>query len=287
MSIENLNKFLDFESKNKTNMKPHKYALLLAVVLLYKKNYNIENKFVLNHELISFYLKCYNLLYGKEALENSIEAPFYYLTSSGFWNLKIRLGKEYIHEDIIKNKKSRFTVSRINEIFEYAYLSEAVDTLFRDEHSRTVIARKIVEEWQKLGQMSSVIDNDNNFFLDYLSSLQRLSGSNENALAEFQACSAYFSYISVPHPLLKDVVEEMKQGDAHIILTGHAGDGKTTLAFAAYKALRNMPENEPFTSYLPIEELFEVQGQRMVLVKDLSEHELAYRPELLRKFVHY
>ncbi|MDD3824164.1 MAG: protein kinase, partial [Sphaerochaetaceae bacterium] len=72
---------------------------------------------------------------------------------------------------------------------------------------------------------------DPNPFVPYLNSLHSRSAANENALAESQACNAFFDFIHAAHPIA-DVIRETLVGKTkkHVILTGHAGDGKSTIA---------------------------------------------------------
>lgn len=88
--------------------------------------------------------------------------------------------------------------------------------------------------------------NFSNPFVGYLSSLQRVGGNNENALAESQACNPQFSHICIEHPLARIIFEEMQNKEgAHVILTGHAGDGKTTVAIDVLKRLQGLPLDKP------------------------------------------
>ena len=121
-----------------------------------------------------------------------------------------------------------------------------------------------------------------NPFVSYLNSLQRLNASNENALAEYQACSPFFAQIHVPHPLAKTILSELKNTKGRqIILTGHAGDGKSTIALDVYKELAGIPSDEPLTrQLLPREDL---PGIRISILKDLSERRKEEDAALMRE----
>lgn len=85
-------------------------------------------------------------------------------------------------------------------------------------------------------------DRYSNTFVGYLNSLQRSSGGNENALAESQACNPFFAHIHVSHPLTNTILNELENSSGkHVILTGHAGDGKSTIALDVLKRLRQIP----------------------------------------------
>ena len=62
------------------------------------------------------------------------------------------------------------------------------------------------------------------------------SAANENALAESQARNPFFGHIHVAHPVA-DVIHSILIGESkrHVVLTGHAGDGKSTLAVDIFR----------------------------------------------------
>lgn len=124
-----------------------------------------------------------------------------------------------------------------------------------------------------------------NQFVGYLNSLQRLNAGNENAIAESQACNPQFSSIHVTHPLTRIIVEELKKSNGkHIILTGHAGDGKSTIAFDVYKQLAGLPADKPLnTQFKPREDII-VDKIKISLIKDLSERHKDEDSQLLSEF---
>lgn len=68
----------------------------------------------------------------------------------------------------------------------------------------------------------------NNPFVDYLNSLHNGNAANQNAIGEVQISSPYFSTTQVRRPLVGYLSDKLLNHQ-FIILTGHAGDGKTTL----------------------------------------------------------
>jgi len=112
-----------------------------------------------------------------------------------------------------------------------------------------------------------------NPFLAYLNSLQNTTGSNENSLAETQALSPFFGLIHVPSAVALYARNQLTGKDRHhVILTGHAGDGKSTIGLELFKSLKGLPMDKPLSKPLqPVEEIH-VPGQpRITLVKDMSE----------------
>ncbi|MCX7020199.1 MAG: hypothetical protein NTY46_14675 [Candidatus Sumerlaeota bacterium] len=71
-----------------------------------------------------------------------------------------------------------------------------------------------------------------------------------------------------------------------MILTGHAGDGKSTIALDAFKQLKDLPGGEPLSVPLkPREEIRLADGRTVVIVKDLSEWDAAGQQQLIKDAV--
>lgn len=113
-----------------------------------------------------------------------------------------------------------------------------------------------------------------NPFVAYLNSLSNTSALNENATAESQIGNPYFKSIMVENPLSTYIAEQLTSYSQNVILTGNAGDGKTTLAAEVYKKItgNNIRRLEP------IEDLTE---QNIKIIKDFSELGEAERIEIL------
>jgi hypothetical protein len=119
-------------------------------------------------------------------------------------------------------------------------------------------------------QLTKTVTGSINPFVAYLNSLQRLNASNENALAEYQACNSFFAKIHVSHPLTQKIIDELcKPNGRQIILTGHAGDGKSTIALGVYKDLTKSPPDKPLDRQLLPHE--DIAGTNITILKDLSE----------------
>ena len=67
-----------------------------------------------------------------------------------------------------------------------------------------------------------------NSFVAYLNSLHNDQSSNQNAIAEMHIKSPFFSSTQVERPLISYLCDQLKN-EKFVVLTGHAGDGKTTL----------------------------------------------------------
>jgi hypothetical protein len=121
-----------------------------------------------------------------------------------------------------------------------------------------------------------------NDFVAYLNSLHSLGADGANALAESQALNPHFGGIYEPIPLVGALVNALtEERERVIVLTGHAGDGKSTIALDVYKRLKALPAGEPLLRPLAERECIDWNGARIVIVKDMSELGAAQRLESL------
>lgn len=109
-----------------------------------------------------------------------------------------------------------------------------------------------------------------NPYISYLNSLHNVSANGSNALAESQALSDFFSEVYEPFPIVQHVAELLTENKSRVvILTGHAGDGKSTVAIDVLKQLRGIPQSQTLSE--PLKEREEVVTARVNIVKDMSE----------------
>lgn len=114
-----------------------------------------------------------------------------------------------------------------------------------------------------------------NPFVPYLNSLSNASAGNEHATAEAQANSAQFERVHVPNPLTDQLLQRLTVDRRHVILTGNAGDGKTTIAA---EILERLSGRGGLT-----QQRVTVPAQRLTIVKDMSELPADERAGLLRE----
>lgn len=109
-----------------------------------------------------------------------------------------------------------------------------------------------------------------NAFIAYLNSLHNLSANGSNALAESQALSPYFSELYERLPVSQKIIDLLcSDEDRVVVLTGHAGDGKSTIALDVLKSVRNFPIDQPLTK--PLLERESDKESNVHIVKDMSE----------------
>jgi serine/threonine protein kinase len=116
-----------------------------------------------------------------------------------------------------------------------------------------------------------------NEFVTYLNTLSNVSAGNENATAESQVSNEYFKRIAVGSSLTEYIFEILMSEKRNVILTGNAGDGKTTIATQIRQKLRNDPKALP-----AIEVLTE---EKLVIVKDMSELDVQKRVDILSQSI--
>jgi hypothetical protein len=120
-----------------------------------------------------------------------------------------------------------------------------------------------------------------NGFVDYLNSLNNANSSNQYAIAEAQVTSTYYKKFHVDRDLGKYLSEKLANKPICVILTGHAGDGKTSLVFQILKTFEIFNENEGLKKY---EQKFSNQiGRDIFYIKDMSELSEDDQIHLLKK----
>ncbi len=110
-------------------------------------------------------------------------------------------------------------------------------------------------------------------FVSYLNSIHNLGANNKYALAEAQAVSEYFGELYEPFSVAKTIYERLMQDeDIVIVLTGHAGDGKSALALDILKKIRGIsPEQHLKCAPKDIERVDVGSGKIISILKDMSE----------------
>ena len=107
-----------------------------------------------------------------------------------------------------------------------------------------------------------------NEFINYLNSMNNATSGNVNALAESQVTNKYYNYIRVDRKLGKFIVDKINNSDNRCyIITGHAGDGKTSLLVQVLKSLNLLPDGEK----LKIDDVVSNETCILKYVKDMSE----------------
>jgi len=301
VSFSDLLKEIAELSSTGRGFKPHRYLLLLAVLELNKKRL-IKNDRVYYNDALKIEFRRLLSVHGGEEDRDRPFNPFFHLGSTSFWRLVPAHGRE----SELHDTQSIGGPSQLADLVQYSELGPEMSRALADEQKSTEIEKLILDcliegrnsreasvttigrsAQRTLHRLSlkNTLDDGGNPFVGYLNSLQRLSAGNENALAEFQACSEFFPMIQVDHPLTHVILDELRRTDGRqVILTGHAGDGKSTIALAVYRQLAGLPEGVPLARQpRPREDL----PGNIAILKDLSERrkveDAALMTEILRR----
>lgn len=126
------------------------------------------------------------------------------------------------------------------------------------------------------------MDRVGNDFIEYLNSMNNANSSNKNALAESQVLSKYYDKIKIDRKLGEVLYEKLfNQNPTAVILTGHAGDGKTSILIQILNELGYFKNGKK-----PLSES-ELYKDELFYVKDMSELNEEKQKEMLRDFLKY
>ena len=257
--------------------KPHKYLALLYMILVLKKKRFIENKILFDEDFKTIFSLIFQKIAKKED-RNRPHTPFFHLKTSGLVILVPQVGKD------LSGVSTVGSPGDLNNYVAYAMLSPELFESLKDNSLQKEIINEIKYNLLQYSRQkeyhSSKIGQES--FLGYLNALQRIHGGNENALAEFQAQNPLFASVVAPHPLEDKLIRALKAGTHSIILTGHAGDGKTTLAFTVYRKLCGISFEQPLPELGNSRVHFTIDGHKALLIKDLGEQEHHRHEELLK-----
>lgn len=274
--------------------KPHKIVAILAAIEVLKITGFKDTKIPFSDDFKQSFSNIF-ANYVSEKHSCRPHTPFFHLRSASFWNLIPKNGKEI---ELVQTT----TVGgpgALTDIVDYAKISDDFLKIlqvsnFRDELTSFLLSR--LEEGKNIDsdnakQGESMLDSTsisncdslyNNPFVGYLNSLQQVGGSNENALAESQACNSSFSHLHVNHPLAQIIFDELhSEPIRHVILTGHAGDGKSTLAIDVLKMIKGINISEPLSDPIGLRE--DLDGSDVTVIKDLSEQNKKNSAEFVKE----
>lgn len=230
--------------------------------------------------------------------------PFGRLSSDGLWEIKSP-------DKLTRTSSGDLLIGEMNEYILGGFESKLFDCLSQNKNLIKTISARLIKKYfpdkkqeaihnvffENLNDKMKIsyknIEEENQFkgcfkveeekqekeseekFVAYLNSLHNIKADGANALAESQAMSRYFGELYEPLPLAETIFEILGEDRQRIvILTGHAGDGKSTVALDVLKRLHGLPLSEPLTQ--PLKDLEKAEhphqaGRRVSIVKDMSE----------------
>lgn len=122
-----------------------------------------------------------------------------------------------------------------------------------------------------------------NAFIEYLNGLHNYYAQNQNAYGERNISSPFYHQTMVPIDVCKHICRLIEKEAPHIIiLTGHAGDGKTSIM---YQVLEQLGAD---TIALGSEQEVKLEnGKQILCIKDFSEFTDTKKLEVLKKAMQY
>lgn len=119
-------------------------------------------------------------------------------------------------------------------------------------------------------------------FVQYLNTLHRCNGNNTNSTAESNLQHPFSNSLLVEdEQLVTKIMFDLKEGSGKVLLTGFAGDGKTTLA---YTIVKNLTGKSIIDKPIQILQLND-SSRKLVVIKDLSENSLNFNDELIKDYI--
>ena len=272
--------------------KPHKHVALLAALKALEREGFLTSKIYFTQLFKDEFSHIFQALSNNAGNSCRPHTPFFHLHTSTFWKLTSKEGKQ---EELDK-VTTIGSAGTLDELVECAEVSDEFLEILKNDELKDKLALFIysclrenmkpqISMTESFERMSFPSGDTSSFnpFVSYLNSLQRSGGCNENALAESQACNPQFSSIHVEHPLASRIFNELSRPDGkHIILTGHAGDGKSTLALQVFKRFIGIASDSPLKR--PMNTREDMPG--VSILKDLSERNNDHDHELLYELVH-
>ncbi len=292
----------DIFAKIKISKFKGKYSIHKPLLILVSLARCHQNKQRL--ELFSIYEKLVDSLSDlKEKIQ--LQYPFARLVNDGIWEIEnySELTKnssgDFLKGELISRKtKGGFTEEIYETLLNNKEITVKIADYFfekffpKEQHDRLRSAIGLPQKMTQSPEEENVNDFSNGYqiyslttsadlkigndFIAYLNSLHNLDAGGANALAESQALNRYFPEIYEPFPLIDDVFNALtSDNDCVVIITGHAGDGKSTVSLDTIKKLYQLDPYEPLKQPLNERETMKwesPQGQKLIsIVKDMSE----------------
>jgi hypothetical protein len=272
--------------------KPHKHVALLAGLKALEREGFVTSRIYFSQQFKDDFSNIFRSLSNNAGNSCRPHTPFFHLHTSIFWKLISKEGKK----DELDNVTTIGSAGTLDELVECAEVSDEFLKILKNSELKDKIVLciysclrenmkpqiSITESFERMSFPSDEFTFSNPF-VSYLNSLQRTGGCNENALAESQACNPQFASIHVEHPLCNIIFDELNDPDGkHIILTGHAGDGKSTLALQVFKRLNGTASASPLNR--PMDAREDMPG--VSIFKDLSERNEDQDQFFLNELIH-
>ena len=88
----------------------------------------------------------------------------------------------------------------------------------------------------------------------------------------------------MPHPLARTILDDLRADEGrHVVLTGHAGDGKSTIALEIYKQLNGLDPDKALSR--PMDPREDIGETAITIIKDLSERRKEEDSDLIQELL--
>jgi adenylate kinase family enzyme len=275
---------------------------LITLLQLIREQKIKDNNIYFNLQFKEKFNEIFNI-FARESDSNRPHTPFFHLSSTNFWKLIPIEGKE----EILRNTKTIGSEGELNNIILKATIDREIFDLFMDREKNNLIEKRIIDilkkrivireqektqnlQDKKQYMMQNKAENNcneikGNPFVNYLNLLHNRDANSQN-LAESLVTDAFTGMIQIPHPLSAQIEQALKEeSNKHIILTGHAGDGKTTIAIELFKKINNIELKEPLKENLRPREDLSFKNKVITIIKDLSEWSEDHRINLIDEMI--
>lgn len=179
-----------------------------------------------------------------------------------------------VKKNINDYKYTSFSKMFIDMVDMYFHDREQFENLLSSERGTSysykdkITERKLpVIEQKKQNQYTEKNRMQNQGYIRYLNSLHNYNAQNSNAYGEKNVGSKFFSEVAVKVGLCTYIEKQLQEKEPHVlILTGHAGDGKTSIM---YQVLKDF--NVAFQMDEKISDITLPTGKICRCIKDYSE----------------
>ena len=122
-----------------------------------------------------------------------------------------------------------------------------------------------------------------NEFVKYLNGLHNYYAQNQNAYSERNVKSPYYKEVMVPIDVCDFIIDSINNYPPHIIiLTGHAGDGKTSIMFQVLEHL-----GKALDTQAPVQSIIIDNNKEICCIKDFSEFSDEKKLNILTEVMEY
>ncbi len=215
-----------------------------------------------NGDLFSLSVTLFEWLTGKHPFNNKIPQETSFIGLESINNLPLRLNR-WFDKALNLDRSKRFNSA--SEMFK-----ELEECLIEEEKEQEDISEKPIASItsQKINEQACLSAE----FVDYLNTLHNISSENKNAIAESQSVNKFFGKIYCSLKINDEIFDHLNKIENTVVfLTGHAGDGKSTIALEIYKRFKNIPLTEKLSAPLKQIENLKINGKKIFIVKDISE----------------